>query len=244
MENKDFQSKDRRFFIDYLPDEIWKRFTKNDLSNHSKYRDRHRKYHQALLEYEEHEKKVREEINRLQQSLEERKTSVQSVEKEMLSYYEKLKHYDKVIKLNAWKEIEWRNKKKCLQDESIKPKYRLVVVIEYRFQAHKRGNNIQRKKFHFGDWERTRNILKIHETEDYTQLDNEDLVPIILKLIECYSRWFIYMNGFSKYHRWKTTSSNAMYWAKAYDKKFGMRKWEDWYYEKNRFHFSNVQNQK
>lgn len=240
MENKDFQSKDRRFFIDYLPDEIWEKFTKQDLSNHSKYRHSHRKYHNVLTEYEDYEKEVNEEINRLRQSLEKRKEIVYSVEREMLVHYEKLKHFDKVIKLYAWKEIEWRNKKECLLDKSIEPIHRLVVVVEYRYDAHKRGNNIQRKKFHFGSWKRVRELLQIQESEDYSSIDNEKLSEIIRKIILSYSRWFIYKNGFPKYHRWKTTSSNAMYWVNAYDKKYGKGKWRDWVVAAHDFHYSKL----
>ena len=50
---REYQTRERKYFIDFLPNSIFNNFTKDERSNYSKYRDRHRKYHKSLNEVDD-----------------------------------------------------------------------------------------------------------------------------------------------------------------------------------------------
>ena len=179
---REFQTKERKYFIDFLPNSIFNSFTINERSNYSKYRDRHRKYHKGLNELDELKNKIEE----LKVQLKLKGNDIKSHEKDLQTYYDGVKHLDKKIDFNAWVETEWRNKKKCLDDNSLKPNWRVSVIVEFKL----RGSRI-RKRFYCGNWKKTKQTLDKHigKEEHFISKEEEDIRWILQDYIESFSRW-------------------------------------------------------
>lgn len=231
---REFQTKERKYFIDFLPNSIFNSFTINERSNYSKYRDRHRKYHKGLNELDELKNKIEE----LRVQLKLKGNDIKSHEKDLQTYYDGVKHLDKKIDFNAWVETEWRNKKKCLDDNSLKPNWRVSVIVEFKL----RGSRI-RKRFYCGNWKKTKQTLDKHigKEEHFISKEEEDIRWILQDYIESFSRWFIYHNGFQKYEEEKLNLTSAIDWFNEYEKKNGKGKGFEWSSILNKHHFSIVQ---
>ena len=134
---KSFQSGERGFFVEYLPNEVFKSLSKEERSWYSKYRNRHLNYHKLQKEGED----IQSQIEELKVLLGEKKKEVKKYEREVFKYYDKIKHLDRNVEFLLWEEEEWRNKKECKKDPKIKPQKRVVFRVEYKL-----GGDRLRKK--------------------------------------------------------------------------------------------------
>ena len=104
---KSFQSRERGFFVEYLPNEVFKCLSKEERSLYSKYRNRHLNYHKLQKEGED----IQSQIEELKVLLGEKKKEVKKYEREVFKYYDKVKHLDRNVEFLLWEEEEWRKKR-------------------------------------------------------------------------------------------------------------------------------------
>ena len=228
---RDFKSRDRDYFIDFLPNEIFQSFTADELSKYSKYRWRHRKFDKKLNELEDLENQFEE----IKSQLELKRKEVKISQQELLRFYDYFKHYDKKIDFNTWFEKEWRNKKKCLQNKSVKPTYRISIIIEYKFNGYK-----QRKRIHGGNWKSAKETLNLYENRkvDYVDMVDEDIVYPMQDMCESISRWWIYNHGFEGFHNQTINLKKVVSWFNGYETKHGKGEGFKWSSITNKHHFS------
>ena len=178
---REYQTRERKYFIDFLPNSIFNNFTKDERSNYSKYRDRHRKYHKSLNEVDD----LKNQIEDLKLKLKSKIKDVKFFENDLQTFYDGIKHLDKKIDFNAWFEEEWRNKNKCIDNPSVKPNYRVSIVVEYKL----RGRN-QRKRFYCGSWEKAKQTLEQHigKQNSFLEMKNDDIRWPLQDYVESFSR--------------------------------------------------------
>jgi hypothetical protein len=220
---KSFQSKERGFFVEFLPNEVFKGLSKDERSWYSKYRNRHLNYHKLQKEGEE----IHFQIDKLKGLLEEKKREVKKYELELFRWYDKVKHLDKNVEFLIWDEEEWRNKKECEKDSELKPKKRVVFRVEYKL-----GGSRMRKKISCGSWETIPQTLNGYnnKNKDYKGVSVDDLRnELNINFIGSYVFYHIYKNGYSHFHNHPHNLKKVVEWFNEYEKEYG--KWEGfkWY---------------
>lgn len=218
---KGYQSKERKFFVEYLPDEVFNGFTKEERSVYSKYRNRHLNYHKKNVEIEE----LQLQIQKLKSLLKNKKNEVKRYQKELFNYYDKIKHLNKNIDYILWIEEEWRNKKECIKDSTIIPQKRVVVMVEYKLKGYR-----SRKKISCGNRESIIEILNEYNSNkiDYSKLEFEDLRIEIEGFVDGYTKYHIYKNGFQNFHNTPHNLKKVIQWYNQYDDVNGKGKGFDW----------------
>ena len=220
---KSFQSRERGYFVEYLPNEVFKSLSKDERSWYSKYRNRHLNYHKLQKEGED----IQTQIDELKVLLNEKKREVKKYEREVFKFYDKVKHLDKKIEFLLWSEEEWRNKKQCEKDPTITPKKRVVFRVEYKL-----GGQTQRKKISCGTRETLPQLLNgyKYKNKDYKTVDNEVILhELNINFIGSYVFYHIYKNGYTHFHNHPHNLKKVVEWFNEYEKEYG--KWEGfkWY---------------
>ena len=215
---KQFISQGRRYFVEFLPEEVFKGLSKEEKSNHSKYRHRHRTYHKKLKEVEELEVQVQE----LKNLIKNKKLLVKGYEREVFKYYDKVKHLDKNLEFLWWEEEEWRNKKICKRNPSVKPQKRVVYRVEYKL-----GGRRVRKKISCGSRKKIPQLLNGYKNrnKNYLELDKDN----IQNELKCgymagYISYHLYKYGYNHFHNTPHNLKSVVEWFNTYDETNG--KWE------------------
>ncbi|MBW8245182.1 hypothetical protein K1F50_20425 [Muricauda oceani] len=220
----EYQSKGRKFFIDYLPKVVFNGFTKEERSTYSKYRHHHLKYHRQIQEVEELESQLEE----LKSLIGEKKSSIKRYQKELFKHFDKVKHLGKELDFNSWVEVEWRNKKKCKENPNLEPNKRVVVMIQYKL-----GTDYKKKKISCGPWEEIPEILNQYKNrnKDYSTVGEDDLrLDIQWGFVDGYTKYHLYKNGYLEFHNTPHNLKGVIEWFNQYDEEYGKRKSMEWSY--------------
>lgn len=219
---REYQSKGRKFFIDYLPEEVFRGFNKEEMSSYQKYRRHHHEYHKQLKEVED----LETQLESFKSLIREKKKGVKEREKELFKHYDKVKHLGEDIDFNSWVEVEWRNKKKCDENPNLKPKKRVVIMIQYKL-----GTEFKKKKISCGSWEEIPEILNQYKNKnkDYSKVGEDDLrVDLQWGYVDGYTKYHLFKMGYHDFHNTQHNLKGVVEWFNQYDEEHGERKGMEW----------------
>jgi len=231
---KEFKSKLRKYFVDWLPDSVFNSFSKEERSLYSKYRYHHLQYHNHLKEIDDVKEKLENYKRKVEERISELNNLVKESEKEFLKSYNVVKHLNQEIEFTSWTEKEWRNKKECEEVEGTKEQHRIRYMISYNFS----GERLKKGLSCGSNQQKSKEILEryINLTDKPSSLD--DLRFEIQKICDSFCRYQIYKNTYKGFHNTPWNFEQAVEWCNEYDTKHGKGKYSEWWYGKTPHHFS------
>ena len=134
MNKKEFRSKDRKFFIDYISDDILKKMDEEMVQHLYRYRDYHRYIHDRMVKIE----LLEEQIDKLKKKISKHKEAVEGekidgivqtsgFKDKMIYHYDFVKHFDTNLRVTSWVEKNSRKstslRKKEGEDVSVSPSF-------------------------------------------------------------------------------------------------------------------------
>jgi hypothetical protein len=240
MNKKEFSSKDRKFFIDYIPEEILLQNGEEWTNHLYKYRDYHRYIHNRMVKIEECDN----EIERLKKQKQKHLEAIEGVKVDgvvqsggfmdkMKYHYEFVQHLDLNLRVTSWVESQTTISKslKKMDGEMVKVDESFVFKNTNKGQPLKeritwRGKvevQKKRKSFYLGmepDILDELRRLDEFKDEDLTEWDWSDVKDEIKIILNQFSRYHIYQKSFPEFRKMEGVNlSKIVDWCLEMDKK-------------------------
>ena len=214
-----------KLFIDFLPEEIFESFSKEEKLSYREYR----RYQRFVGESNLRTKKYQMEIDKLKEKISEEKKKVKGFgdedgwEKKVEYFYGKVSHIDKNLKLNC--SIERRDrtsKSKKVEDGELKrisskrdnstykgKKLEKYYLLYGRVES---GNN--RVNFYFGtEYEMRRGLEQIF-SEDWSKDDFDTIKDEIKGIMSQFSRYHIFKTNWKEFKVGTYNMKSLIEWCK------------------------------
>lgn len=225
---KGYKGEGLKFFMNYLPDEIF-----NSLNDEERYHYReYRRYQKFMGESKERVEKYKQEVEKLNQLIQKENQKVKGTKQEsgwkdkMTIHYDKVSHLDKELKLNCSVEKRERtSQSKKIIDNRSKPSIGTIVRGKYGgkplkkyYKLYGRVENVnQRKYFYFGDESEVRKLLSELYGEDFSKDDFDDVKDELKVLISQFSRYHIYHSNWDEFKSETHNLRGIIDWCKWCD---------------------------
>lgn len=212
MEAPNFRSKDRKLFIDYVPQEILDDMDSETVKHLYKYRDYHRFIHDRTVKIE----MLEERIKKYKKDIESHKSVIDGeggFKEKLMFHYQFVTDYDKQLRINSWMEKKPRSSKsfKLLKGDSIK--------IDSSFSARNthKGKPLKetidyitkveiperrRKTIYCGqipDIVDQLQRLGVLKNKEVNQISIDDIKPEVKVIVNQFSRFHIYKKGWDDF---------------------------------------------
>lgn len=214
---KTYVGKDLKWFVDFLPDEVFNSLNEEERKNYREYR----RYQKEIGEGLERIKKLQKQLLKIQTNIEGENFKIKGGgevdgwENKMKMYYDKINHIDKNFRLNC--SVERRDRSstsKKIKDGSIK-KSKTDYTLKYTYGTKEIGsviklygrveNSVYKHQIYLGDENTVRIELGKLLNEDWTKDSYEELKDEIRVLLSQYSRYHIFHN---KWEGFKSETHN------------------------------------
>lgn len=207
---KTYVGKGLKWFVDFLPDEIFNSMSDEEKKNYREYRRYQKEMGQGL----ENIKKLQKQIETIQRNIK-GGGEVDGWESKMKMYYDRINHIDKNFKLNC--SIERRDRssitKKIKEGSLIKSKSDFTLKNTYGkkeigsvIKLYGRvENSVHRHQIYLGDERNIRLVLSTLYNEDWSNEPYEFLKDELRSLVSQYSRYHIFHN---KWEGFKSETHN------------------------------------
>lgn len=214
-----------KFFIDFLPDDIFNSFSEEERLSYREYR----RYQRFCGEGGLRIKKYQLEIEKLNQKINEEKKKLKGImdedgwEKKMEFFYNDVSHLDKNLKLNV--SIEKRNrtsKSKKVEDGELKVMNYERTNNTYRgkkldnnFKFYGRVENLSnRTTFYFGDEIDMRKGLEEIFFEDWSKDDFDSVKDELKSIMSQFSRYHIFKSNWMEFKVGTYNIKSLVDWCK------------------------------
>lgn len=214
-----------KFFIDFLPDDIFNSFSEEERLSYREYR----RYQRFCGEGGLRIKKYQLEIEKLNQKINEERKKIKGImdedgwEKKMEFFYNDVSHLDKNLKLNV--SIEKRNrtsKSKKVEDGELKVMSYERTNNTYRgkkldnnFKFYGRVENLSnRTTFYFGDEIEMRKGLEEIFFEDWSKDDFDSVKDELKSIMSQFSRYHIFKSNWMEFKVGTYNIKSLVDWCK------------------------------
>lgn len=227
---KDYKSRGEKFFLEYLPQEVFDSFKPKEREDYKKYRDNHR----YMFNGKNQIKKWEEEISKLRKKIKDKKSQINGDgeysgwKEKMMIGYEGIQKYSKDFQFNIsigfqtrtpkilknQKDLEEgkRGRKKDMREQThfkgklIKPSSRMVIRLTRTKDVH--------KNFHGGSEEDVRMMIGNLYKEDWSKESLENLKYEVRILYSTYIRYHVFHSNWKEFMLGKHSLSNVIEWSK------------------------------
>lgn len=214
-----------KFFIDFLPEDIFNSFSEEEKVNYREYR----RYQRFCGESGLRIKKYQLEIEKLNQKINEEKKKVKGYkdedgwEKKMEFFYNGVSHLDKNLKLNV--SIEKRDrtsKSKKVEDGKMKimdyertNKTYKGKKLNFNFKFYGRVENLSNRiNFYFGDELDIRKGLGEIFLEDWSKDDFDSVKDELKSIMSQFSRYHIFKSNWNEFKVGTYNMTTLVEWCK------------------------------
>jgi hypothetical protein len=222
---KKYVGEGTKFFINFLPDDIFNSFSEEEKLSYREYR----RYQRFCGEGGLRIKKYQLEIEKLTQKINEERKKIKGImdedgwEKKMEFFYNDVSHLDKNLKLNV--SIEKRNrisKSKKVEDGELKVmsyertnKTYKGKKLDNNFKFYGRVENLSnRKDFYFGDEVDMRKGLEEIFFEDWSKDDFDSVKDELKSIMSQFSRYHIFKSDWMEFKVESYNIKSLVEWCK------------------------------
>jgi hypothetical protein len=222
---KKYVGEGTKFFINFLPDDIFNSFSEEEKLSYREYR----RYQRFCGEGGLRIKKYQLEIEKLTQKINEERKKIKGImdedgwEKKMEFFYNDVSHLDKNLKLNV--SIEKRNrisKSKKVEDGELKVmsyertnKTYKGKKLDNNFKFYGRVENLSnRKDFYFGDEVDMRKGLEEIFFEDWSKDDFDSVKDELKSIMSQFSRYHIFKSNWMEFKVGTYNIKSLVEWCK------------------------------
>lgn len=221
---KTYIGQELKWFVDYLPDELFNSLNEDERRSYREYRRYQKEIGEGLVRIEKYQK----QIETIQKTILIEKTKIKGTdevdgwESKMKKFYDKVNHIDKNFKLNCSVEIRDRtSKSKKIKDGTLK-RFNLQnprdtyggKEIENVYKLYGRvENSIYRKSIYLGDETEVRLKLSKLFNEDWSNDTKEKFKSKLRVLLSQYSRYHIYKNKWDGFENETHNLNSIIEWC-------------------------------
>jgi hypothetical protein len=205
----------QKWFVDFLPKEVFLSLTEEERVNYQGYRNYQRHIGDSNLKISNYQKEIEKLTNLIKEEQFKIKGDFENEGWEMnvKMFYDKITHIDKNFQLNCSIEIRDRTSiSKKFKDGEVKT-FKNVPVIKSQYKEKdlervykiygRVENSVHRKPIYFGDEIKVRKVISQIYQEDWTTEPYEYLKDEMRILISQYSRYQIF------HHKWEGFKSET-----------------------------------
>jgi hypothetical protein len=196
----------QKWFVDFLPNEVFDSLTEEERVNYQGYRNFQRHIGESVIKISNYQKQIEKLNNLISQERLKIKGDLENGgwELKVKMFYDKINHIDKNFQLNC--SIERRDRtsiSKKYQDGEIKISRNVTIVksqyggkdLERVYKIYGRvENSTHRKQLYFGDEQEVRKVISEIYQEDWTTEPFEYLKDELRSLVSQFSRYHIFHN--------------------------------------------------
>jgi hypothetical protein len=222
---KKYVGEGTKFFINFLPDDIFNSFSEEEKLSYREYR----RYQRFCGEGGLRIKKYQLEIEKLNQKINEERKKIKGImdedgwEKKMEFFYNDVSHLDKNLKLNV--SIEKRNRtsksKKVIDGELPTISFERVnktyggKEVKKNYKFYGRVENLSnRKDFYFGDEVDMRKGLEEIFFEDWSKDDFDSVKDELKSIMSQFSRYHIFKSDWMEFKVESYNIKSLVEWCK------------------------------
>jgi hypothetical protein len=222
---KKYVGEGTKFFIDFLPDDIFNSFSEEERLSYREYR----RYQRFCGEGGLRIKKYQLEIEKLTQKINEERNKIKGImdedgwEKKMEFFYNDVSHLDKNLKLNV--SIEKRNRtsksKKVIDGELPTISFERVnqtyggKEVKKNYKFYGRVENLSnRTTFYFGDEIDMRKGLEEIFFEDWSKDDFDSVKDELKSIMSQFSRYHIFKSNWMEFKVESYNIKSLVEWCK------------------------------
>jgi hypothetical protein len=222
---KKYVGEGTKFFINFLPDDIFNSFSEEEKLSYREYR----RYQRFCGEGGLRIKKYQLEIEKLTQKINEERKKIKGImdedgwEKKMEFFYNDVSHLDKNLKLNV--SIEKRNRtsksKKVIDGELPTISFERVnqtyggKEVKKNYKFYGRVENLSnRKDFYFGDEVDMRKGLEEIFFEDWSKDDFDSVKDELKSIMSQFSRYHIFKSNWMEFKVGTYNIKSLVEWCK------------------------------
>ena len=222
---KKYVGEGTKFFIDFLPDDIFNSFSEEEKLSYREYR----RYQRFCGEGGLRIKKYQLEIEKLTQKINEERKKIKGImdedgwEKKMEFFYNDVSHLDKNLKLNV--SIEKRNRtsksKKVIDGELPTISFERVnqtyggKEVKKNYKFYGRVENLSnRTTFYFGDEIDMRKGLEEIFFEDWSKDDFDSVKDELKSIMSQFSRYHIFKSNWMEFKVGTYNTKSLVDWCK------------------------------
>lgn len=227
---KDYKSRGEKFFLDFLPDEVFNSLKPKEREDYKKYRDNHRYMFNGKNQIKEWEEK----ISKLRGKIKEKKIQINGDDEnsgwkqKMMIGYEGIQKYSKDFQFNISVGFRYR-KGKILDNEEKYKSGKIGTKKDLRNQTTFKGKNLQSnpllylritrtkdvfKNLYVGKEEDVRSLIGNLYKEDWSKEPIDNVKDEIRVIYSTYTRYHVFHSNWNKFFKDKHTFDGVMEWCK------------------------------
>jgi|TARA_B110000967_G_scaffold87035_1_gene89633 hypothetical protein len=236
---KDYRSKGEKFFLEYLPTEVFDSLKPKERENYQKYRTHHR----YIFEGNQQINKLEKEISKLKDKIKVKKLQINGDDEnsgwkqKMMIGYEGVQKLSKDYKFNISIGFRYR-KSKILKNEENYESGKVGTKKDLRNQSTFKGETLKSNPLLYLRITRTKDVFKnlyvgkeedvrlsigrIYK-EDWSKESVEDVKDEIRVIYSTYVRYHVFHSNWGDFFNKKHTLSDVEYWSTE----MGDKRW-DW----------------
>lgn len=235
---KDYKSRGEKFFLEYLPQEVFDSLKPKEREDYKKYRDNHR----YMFNGKNQIKKWEEEISKLRGKIKEKKIQINGDDEnsgwkqKMMIGYQGIQHYSKDFQFNISIGFRYRKSEIYKNEEDYKLGKK-GSKKDLREQTHFKGKKLQpnpklylritRTKdvfnnLYVGSEEDVRREISNLTKEDWSKESLEYLKDEVRYMYSSYIRYHVFHSNWKEFFKGKHTFPSIVEWSK----KMGVKRYE------------------
>ena len=227
---KDYRSRGEKFFLEYLPTEVFDSLKPKERENYKKYRDNHR----YMFNGNNQIKQWREEISKLREKIKSKKSQIDGDgeysgwKEKMMIGYEGVQKYSKDFQFNISVGFQVR-KSKVLKNKEDYESGKRGKKEDMREQTHFRGKPLQStprivlrisrtqdvsRNLHVGNEKDVRTMIGNLTKEDWSKESIENLKEELRFTYSSYVRYHVFHSNWKEFFKGKHSFSSVIEWSK------------------------------
>jgi len=235
---KDYKSRGEKFFLEYLPQEVFDSLKPKEREDYKKYRDNHR----YMFNGKNQIKKWEEEISKLRGKIKEKKIQINGDDEnsgwkqKMMIGYQGIQHYSKDFQFNISIGFRYRKSEIYKNEEDYKLGKK-GSKKDLREQTHFKGKKLQPnpklylritrtkdvfKNLYVGSEEDVRREISNLTKEDWSKESLEYLKDEVRYMYSSYIRYHVFHSNWKEFFKGKHTFPSIVEWSK----KMGVKRYE------------------
>lgn len=235
---KDYKSRGEKFFLEYLPQEVFDSLKPKEREDYKKYRDNHR----YMFNGKNQIKKWEEEISKLRGKIKEKKIQINGDDEnsgwkqKMMIGYQGIQHYSKDFQFNISIGFRYRKSEIYKNEEDYKLGKK-GSKKDLREQTHFKGKKLQPnpklylritrtkdvfKNLYVGSEEDVRREISNLTKEDWSKESLEYLKDEVRFMYSSYIRYNVFHSNWKEFFKGKHTFPSIVEWSK----KMGVKRYE------------------